>query len=59
MKRETFQLSYMFIFMFCLLGIAGNIELGVKTPLAAIIVTIITGALTAAKMIYWGLEAAK
>ena len=50
--KEKFQLSYMFLFVICLYGIAGNIELGVKTPLPAIILTVITGFLTFGKFIY-------
>lgn len=48
--KNKFQISYVFIHCICLLGIAGNIELGIKTPTPAIILTVITGILTVGKI---------
>ena len=50
--KQKFQLSYIFLHIFCLIGIAGNIELGIKTPLIVIVLTVITGVLTYGKFIY-------
>ena len=50
--KQKFQLGYIFLHIICLIGIAGNIELGVKTPVPAIILTVVTGILTIGKIIY-------
>lgn len=52
MKKLYFQALYIYTFFICLLGIAGNIEQGIKTPVAGIILTCITGFLTIGKVIY-------
>ena len=50
--KQIFQLTYMFLHFFCLIGIAGNLELGIKTPTFTIVLTLITGFLTIEKFIY-------
>lgn len=52
MKKLYFQAIYIYTFFICLLGIAGNIEQGIKTPVGGIVLTCITGFLTIGKVIY-------
>lgn len=53
MNREKFQLLYLFIFIISIIGICGNIELGINTPLHCFITCIISGLLSLGKIIYW------
>ena len=52
MKKLYFQAFYIYTFFICLLGIAGNIEQGIRTPVGGIVLTCITGFLTIGKVIY-------
>lgn len=52
MKKLYFQALYIFTFLICLLGIAGNIEQGIKTPVGGIVLTCITGFLSVGKVVY-------
>lgn len=52
MFKFYFQLSYIFTFFCCLIGIAGNLELDIKTPTFTFVLTLITGFLTIEKFIY-------
>lgn len=52
MFKFYFQLSYIITFAICLIGIAGNIELGITTPTPAIALTLISGFMTIEKFIY-------
>lgn len=47
-----FQLFYIFIFILSTIGICGNIELNIQTPIINIIICIISGILTFGKFIY-------
>lgn len=57
--RAAIQLSYIFIFLFSAIGICGNIELGVKTPIYCWIIFGISGFLSIGKIIYMELEGRK
>ena len=52
MIKKIINASYIptFMFIFCLLGIVGNIEHGVRTSIIAILITVITGILTFIKL---------
>ena len=50
----TLQATYIFLFIFSLFGIVGNIEVGQAVPTFWKIVCIITGILTVGKIIYLG-----
>lgn len=52
MKKLYFQALYIYTFFICMIGIAGNIERDIKTPVAGIVLTCITGFLTLGKVIY-------
>ena len=51
--RKIFQRSYLLLFMIMSLGIAGNIDLGVKTPTINLIVYGFVLFFTVGKIIYW------
>ena len=50
----TLQVTYVFLFIFSLYGMVGNIEVGQAIPTFLKIVSVITGILTVGKIIYLG-----
>lgn len=52
MKKLYFQALYIYTFIFCMIGIVGNIERGIKTPVGGIVLTCITGILSLGKVVY-------
>lgn len=56
MRREVFQALYMALHLFLSVGIVGNMELGVKTPVYIWILFSITSFLVIGKMIYWHIK---
>lgn len=54
--RKLFQATYLLIFFIASAGIAGNIELNLKTPGYVWILFIISGLLTVSKMIYCSIK---
>ena len=49
---NKFQITYILLWFFMTIGILGNIELGVSTPLINMIIYGVVSFLTAGKMIY-------
>lgn len=54
--RKIFQTSYILLFIFISVGIAGNMDLDEPTPTWAWITLFITGFLTVGKIIYVSLK---
>ena len=54
--QKTFQKTYLLTFFISLIGICGNVELGVKTSLHCWILLIISGLLTGSKIIYCSIK---
>lgn len=54
--RKLFQAIYLLTFFALEIKIAGNIELGLKTPAHTLILFIISGLLTVSKMIYCSIK---
>ena len=50
----TLQATYIFLFIFSLFGIVGNIEVGQPIPTILKVISVVTGMLTAGKIIYLG-----
>lgn len=59
MKREIFQLIYIFMWLIMSIGIVGNMELGIKTPTISLIIYSVLSFLVAGKIIYWVIEGSK
>lgn len=57
--QAAIQLSYIFIFLFSAIGICGNIELDVETPIYCWTIFAISGFLSIGKIIYMELEGRK
>lgn len=49
---NRFQKTYLFLFIFSLFGMVGNIELGVEIPTIWKVIMLVTGFLTIGKIIY-------
>jgi len=49
---NRFQKTYLFLFIFSLFGMVGNIELGVEIPTTWKVIMLVTGFLTIGKIIY-------
>lgn len=54
--RKMIQLGYLFAFMLTSLGIAGNSDLGIDTPIKIKIIWAISGLLCVSKCVYCGLK---
>lgn len=50
--QKIFQLTYLLTFFILVIGISGNIELNIQTPISIWIIFITSGLLTISKMIY-------
>ena len=51
-RMNKFQKTYLFLFIFSLFGMVGNIELGVEIPTIWKVIMLVTGFLTIGKIIY-------
>ena len=51
-NMNKFQITYIFIFLFSLMGIAGNIELEITTPIHCWLILAISSFLVIGKLIY-------
>ena len=50
--KKIFQISYMLVFFILAVGIAGNVDTEIETPVSMWLVEIITGILTMGKILY-------
>jgi hypothetical protein len=56
MSKEVFQGLYLSLHLFLSLGIVGNMELGVQTPIYIWILYSITSFFVIGKIIYWHIK---
>lgn len=54
--QKTFQKTYLLTFFISLIGICGNVELDVETPLYCWMLFIISAILTICKMVYHSIK---